>query len=107
MCEFAAVALWVYLDSSYCLIQNCAWVHATGWVPMAESSCTWTKAGWHKVKTPQRLSSMSVFAAVALWVYPSSIMEQPSDPHYTPEPPICTKTTLRLGQGIASGGVPA
>jgi hypothetical protein len=21
---------------------------------MAESSCTWTKAGWHKVKTPQR-----------------------------------------------------
>ena len=29
------------------------------------------------------------------------------DAHYTPEPPICTKTTLRLGQGIASGGVPA
>ena len=30
-----------------------------------------------------------------------------ADPHYTPEPPICTKTTLRLGRGIASGGLPA
>ena len=29
------------------------------------------------------------------------------DPHYTPEPPICTKTTLRVGRGIASGGLPA
>ena len=27
-----------------------------------------------------------------------------ADPHYTPAPPICTKTTLRLGRGIASGG---
>ena len=26
------------------------------------------------------------------------------DAHYTPEPPICTKTTVRLGSGIASGG---
>ena len=66
MRTFASVALWVYLDSSYCLIQNCALVLATGWVPMAESSCTWTRAGWHKVKTPQRLSRMSVVAAVAL-----------------------------------------
>ena len=78
MCQFAAVALQVYLDSSYCLIQNCALVHAAGWVPMAESSCAWTKAGWHKAKTPQRLSSMRAFAAVALQVYPSSIMGQPS-----------------------------
>ena len=30
-----------------------------------------------------------------------------TDPHYTPEPPICNKTTLRLGRGIASGGLPA
>ena len=30
-----------------------------------------------------------------------------TDPHYTPEPPICTKATLRLGRGIASGGLPA
>ena len=32
---------------------------------------------------------------------------QKKDPHYTPGPPICTKTTLRLGRGIASGGLPA
>ena len=30
-----------------------------------------------------------------------------ADPHYTPEPPICTKATLCLGQGIVSGGLPA
>ena len=78
ICAFAAVAAWCYLSSSYGLIQNCALVHAAGWVPMAESSCAWTKAGWHKAKTPQRLSSMRVFAAVALWVYPSSSMGQPS-----------------------------
>ena len=75
---FAAVAAWCYLSSGHSLTRNCALVHAASWVPMAESSCTWTKAGWHKVKTPQQLSSMSVFAAVALWVYPSSTMEQPS-----------------------------
>jgi hypothetical protein len=78
MGAFAAVVLWVYLDSSYCLIRNCALVHAAGWVPMVESSCAWTKTGRHKAKTPQLLSSMRVFAAVALRVYPSSSMVQPS-----------------------------
>ena len=32
--------LWVYLSSSYCLIRNCALVHAASWVPMAESNCS-------------------------------------------------------------------
>ena len=53
ICAFAAVAAWCYLSSSYGLIQNCALVHAAGWVPMAESSCAWTKAGWHKAKIQQ------------------------------------------------------